>query len=184
MCEPCKDLLPDYTPYFLCESESLIESDGDVSVAGTSIPNTKLIYWAAAPTPRGYSFSGSGLPYPSYKVAIEGTSNIGSTMTSTDGTFSFKLRMPNSYYDDNGNLVPPEVKIKPCNSNNVAVVDLGKSLPHRATVYDKTRTGSLFYSNCSHIDDKLPCVRDQNQILNASEYGVATNTFWGDVPPH
>ena len=184
MCEPCKDLLPDYTPNFLCKSESIIETNGQVVVSGVSKPNTKLIYWAAAPPTRGYSFSGSGLPFPSYKVAIEGTSNVGSTMTQQDGTFKFRIQMPNSYYAENGDLVPPEVKVKPCDSNNVAVIELGNSLPHRATQYDKSRNGPLFYSNCSHLDSTLPCLRSQNQILNASEYGVETNTFWGDVPPH
>ena len=184
MCEPCKDLLPDYTPYFLCETDKIIESDGDVIVSGTSTPNTKLIYWAVSPITTGYSFSGSGLAYPSYKVGIEGTPNIGSTMTRADGTFQFRIQMPNSYYNDNGTLVPPEVKIKPCNSDKVAVVDLGPKLPNRETEYDTRRTGPLFYSNCSHLDSRLPCVRDQNQILNASKYGIKYETFWGDVPPH
>ena len=184
MCEPCKDLLPDYTPRFLCDVENTVETDGKVVVSGVSKANTKLIYWAVAPTPRGYSFSGSGLPYPSYHVGLEGSPNIGSLMTKSDGSFSFNIHMPNSYYDENGELVPPQVLIKPCDSNSIAVIDVGKSLPHRASVYDKSRTGPLFYSNCSHMDEKLPCVRSQNQILNASEYGVETNTFWGDVPPH
>ena len=184
MCEPCKDLLPDYTPKFLCETETIVNTDGDVLVSGTSKPNSKLIYWAAAPTPRNYSFSGSGLPYPSYHVAIEGSSNVGSVMTQSDGSFQFKIQMPNSYYSENGSLVPPEVRIKPCDSNNVAVITVGKSLPHRASQYDESRTGPLFYSNCSHLDSKLPCVRDQNQILHESQYGVESTTFWGDVPPH
>ena len=184
MCEPCKDLLPDYTPHFLCEVKNDIETNGEVKVSGTSIPNTRLLYCAVAPTTRGYSFSGSGLPYPSYHVGLEGSPNIGSVSTKTDGTFSFNIKMPNSYYNENNELVPPKVLVKPCNSNKVGIIDLGKSIPHRATIYDKSRNGPLFYSNCSHLNTNLPCTRDQNQILHQSEYGVKTDTFWGDVPPH
>ena len=61
----------DYTPHFLCEVKNDIETNGEVKVSGTSIPNTRLLYWAVAPTTRGYSFSGSGLPYPSYHVGLE-----------------------------------------------------------------------------------------------------------------
>jgi len=184
MCEPCKELLPDYTPEFLCSMDNVNKTNGDVSVSGMGTPHSKLIYWAVSPATTGYSFSGSGLPFPNYKVGLEGTPNVGSISTGPDGSFQFRILRPNSYYDDNGTLVEPEVKIKVCGSDKVSTIKISDSILNRRTEYDQRRVGPLFYSDCSHIDDSLPCVRSQNEILNASAYGIKSNTFWGDVPPH
>ena len=61
-----------------CEGFVLEQKSGDYIVKGTILTNTgnaKLMYWAANPSTRGLSFSGSGIPYASAEMAFENTPN-------------------------------------------------------------------------------------------------------------
>lgn len=88
-------------------------------------PNIVLEYMAPQKIPQMYSYSGSGLPYPSKDVAFSETMNKGICKTNELGQFIFELYHPNSYYINQGNiLVKPHVYIKCGNSEyNLTISD-------------------------------------------------------------
>lgn len=153
--------------------------------------NEKLIvkYWAANKPTYSNSFSGSALPYPNEKVAFENTNNTG-IVEVRDGSFSINVHYPNSYYTNLGkNYVPPQIKIKFCNKDNIAVtkiqkINLGEGVPFRSLTWPKLRnwsSGPMFYCN-----KNLP-VRTQAQILKSYAYPPVNRepiNFWGKDPPH
>lgn len=69
-------------------------------------------YWAPAPPDVRQCVSGSGLPFPNEEVAFENSPNIGKIPLGSDGSFSIKLKYPNSHYRNLGALyVRPNVKV-------------------------------------------------------------------------
>jgi len=58
-----------------------------------------MLLIAPAPIDRMSSYSGSGLPFPSFEMAIEGTPNR--FEINTDGVFSTTFMYPNSFYEYN-----------------------------------------------------------------------------------
>lgn len=157
----------------------------------TTNTNSKLFikYSAANPPTYNSSFSGSALPFPSEEIAFENTPNKG-TVEVVDKKFTFKLRYPNSYYKNLGNIyVHPYVKIVVINDKNdiisdEVVLNVGEGIPFRTLTWSNNRNwndGPLFYTN-----PNLP-IRTQNQILLDSAYPKKNNTpnnFWGIMPPH
>ena len=146
-------------------------------------------YWAANKPTYSNSFSGSGLPYPNEKIAFENTDNTG-IVEVKNGAFSINIHYPNSYYTNLGKkYIPPQLKIKFCNKENIAVtnvqkINLGQGVPFRSLTWPNLRnwnTGPMFYCN-----KNLP-VRTQAQILKSYAY-PSTNkeplNFWGQDPPH
>jgi hypothetical protein len=138
-------------------------------------------YWAAqSPTYNG-SFSGSGLPFPNEEMAFQGTKNYG-VVPVEKGKFSLSIHYPNSYYKGDV-LIPPQVKIKVCNHENIAIstiqqINVGGSIPFRRLTYEPNRS-ILFYQN-----DNLP-IRNQEQILLDSAYprqNKIPSNFWGVTP--
>jgi hypothetical protein len=90
-------------------------SDGTVTIKGRvtglgSMPQ-HIIWIAAAPVTRGIGFMGSGQPYPSRDIALEGTPNRG-VVESGDGSFIITLAgIPAGYYSGLGSIyVPPLVE--------------------------------------------------------------------------
>ena len=63
-------------------------------------------YIAAKPNDRRSSFAGSGLPFPSRDIAMQGTPNRGLAVPDTNGLVVIYLVMPGSFYD-NQTFVPP-----------------------------------------------------------------------------
>jgi len=169
-----------------CQCAVIDTGNGDIVINGVTKYGEKIVYWAAAPPTRGYSFSGSALPYPNAKTAYENTCNKGAVFIN-DGKFSFKIKQPNSYYGSTWDLVKPHVNIKVCNENNdgdVTIVNVSDTIPYRTLDHPTSRKSVNFYSDYSHVDNKIPCIRGQNQILLSSAYGLRRDTFWGDMPPH
>lgn len=169
-----------------CRCAVINKGDGEIVINGVTNSGKKVVYWAAAPPTRGYSFSGSSLPYPNTQSAYDNTCNKGAVYVN-DGKFSFKIKQPNSYYNENWELVKPHVNIKVCNENDdgeTTVISVSDSIPYRSLDHPTERTSVNFYSDYSHISNRVPCVRGQNQILLSSAYGLKRNTFWGDMPPH
>lgn len=145
----------------------------------------------SAPNPPTYNsnFSGSGLPYPTEDIAFENSPNKG-VVEVMNGTFSFSLKYPNSYYINMGSLyVNPHVRLQLVDKNNKVLgeiqnINLGEGIPFRTLSWPEQRNwsnGPLFYEN-----KDLP-VRTQHQILLDSAY-PSTNrmprNFWGTMPPH
>ena len=90
-------------------------------------------YLAANPITRGYSYSGSGLPYPNPEVAYEGTPNVGSVSIDSEGDFKFDIEYPNSYYVRQGSiLLNPHVHIYLKSEGWLYTVDVGRPVQHRS----------------------------------------------------
>lgn len=82
---------------------------GRVTVLGMQ---PQVIEWiAAAPVTRGIGFAGSGQPYPSRDIAMEGTPNKGK-IESSNGSFTIELKdIPAGYYSGLGSIyVPPTIE--------------------------------------------------------------------------
>ena len=58
-----------------------------------------MLLTAPAPIDRMSNYSGSGLPFPSYEMAIEGSPNI--LEIDSNGVFSTVFEYPNSFYEYN-----------------------------------------------------------------------------------
>lgn len=147
------------------------------------IDGGKVYYIAPSPADHRHSFSGSGLPFPSERVAFEGTPNKG--VLEGGASHTVKLFMPNAYYADfNGTLVPPYVLFEYASGgkHRTAKVTLGQGIPYRSLTYPKGRKDAMFYKK----GWSLP-VRTQEQIARHSGYPVINMEapdYWGLRPPH
>lgn len=106
-----------------------------VTIAGT-LPGSSggnLDYISPSPITRGYSYSGSGLPFPNADVAYEGTPSVGSVPIDTDGDFSFTIEYPNSYYVRQGTvLIGPHVHLYHHEKGHIFSISVGESLANRS----------------------------------------------------
>ena len=144
-------------------------------------------YTAANPPTYNSNYSGSGLPFPTEKIAYENTPNRGAVEV-VDGTFSFTIRYPNSYYVNLGTqYIKPNVKLELVDKDNnkigqLKIIELGNGIPFRTLTWPKERNwnkGPLFYKN-----DNLH-IRTQYQILLDSAYpsdNKVPSNFWGKKP--
>ena len=187
-----------YQNFSTCETE-IIQSDRKVIVKGMlkgdiikkePIGGFFIKYWAASPPTRGYSFTGSGLPYPNPEVAFKGTNNKG-ILPILMGRWSIEVDAPNSFYSDLGTVLnPPTVYFSFINMNGerlgeVFKIELTNPTPYRYLTWYKRdwNKGSLFYEN-----PDMPLNRTQEQILMDSAYPINPNNpipanFWGTRPP-
>jgi hypothetical protein len=176
-----------------CQGAVFYEGEGSYVVKGmieTKTSDAKLLFWAANPASRGYSFTGSGLPYPSAEMAFEDTPNRG-VVPVRGNYFEFRVHFPNAFYVGLGTrYIPPSVFVKVCeegSDNKIHRITLGNGIPfrsldHPAQRYEKNQ---MFY----HGRDALPH-RSQEQILRDSAYpeqskGVyrVPSNFWGQSIP-
>ena len=90
-------------------------------------------YWAAAPGDLRLSYSGSGLPFASEKMAYYNTPNQGHVTTNSNGEFEFQVWAPNSYYICQGiTLIPPQIHIYVENLQRQYTLALGAPIPNRS----------------------------------------------------
>jgi hypothetical protein len=182
----------------LCDTIIKKMNDDNITVNGTvkkeleNLANEKTIYmkyWAANPVTINSSFSGSGLPFQNEFQAFDNNVNRGKVKI-VDGKFTFYLQTPNSYYLNMGTvLIGPEIKIQAFDEKNNAITDIQiisicEPIPFRTLTWPAQRDwnkGPLFY-----VNDKMPPVRTQYQILMDSAYpadGKTPANFWGKKPP-
>jgi len=164
---------------------------GEIIVRGTvkqPKDGVKILYWAANPANRMTSYSGSGLPYHNLEQAYDNSPNVGITQVK-NGTFEFKISMPNSYYVGLGSLyIPPNINFKICDSPDAKpqTITIGQGIPFRTLTYPappskNPRNGPRFYDN-----PDLP-IRTQEKILRDSGYPCKNempDNFWGLRPTH
>lgn len=188
--------------FLMCKVKASANQNGNYIVSGntknflnqfSTIQPIFIQYWAPNKPHRGYSFNGSGLPFPNEEIAFEDTMNKG-VLKVSDGVFNFKLDYPNSYYSQMGRkLNPPCVKFRFCDSNGktmskIYTMELGHVIPYRSLNFPKKRDwndGPLFYQN-NELKNLKEC-RNQFQILVDSQYpgenGREAANFWGLKPP-
>jgi hypothetical protein len=152
---------------------------------------TKLMYWAAAPSKIGLSFSGNGLPFANPSMAYENTPNKGDVILN-NSKFNFTLNsVPNAYYVGNGTLyMPPHMTLKVCDGkgcdDRYVTVKIDEGMPFRTLTYPappskKPRDGPLFYLEPWHG------ARTQEEILRARGYpekNITPDNFWGKAVPN
>ena len=180
-----------------CNIQLMMNSQGNIVVNGTSNDLLKGIsmahplhvkYWAANSATSGYSFTGSGHPFPNEEIAFQKSNNTG-VAKMKNGKFSFNIMYPNSYMKNMGTVyVPPQIRLQFWSDkgalSGIHEVTLGNGIPFRSSELPKKRNwlaGPMFYNN-----PNLP-VRGQEAILRASAYpstNVEPNNFWGSMPPH
>ena len=162
-------------------SKSLITVKGKINGPVASL---KIKYIAAAPANYSASFTGSGLPFPSFAFATDDTPNKGEAQLDHMNEFKFTIAMPNSYYGALGTvLVPPTVYVLYEAESKVVrrvAIKLEEPIPYRTLTYQNGRTSAEFYNI------PLP-VRSQEQILRDSAYPVDSTLIpanhWGLKPP-
>jgi hypothetical protein len=171
-----------------CEGIVLHEGTGNYLVKGhlkTPSGSNKLMYWAANPPTRGFSFSGSGIPYPNPEAAFENTPNRG-VVNLAGGYFEIRVHFPNSFYTNLGSeLVQPTVFLQICGDQAVHKIPLGDGIPFRLLTYPpeyKASRPKFFLGR-----DNLP-QRTQEQLLRDSAFPTQRpftpiNNFWGLTPP-
>ena len=174
--------------FTMCDGAVEQKTDGNITVRGkTNEPGKLVMYWAANPAHKNYSFSGSGLPYANPEMAFDRSINVGA-VKANNGSFRFSLQYPSAYYAGLGSLyIQPQVHIKVCEPGNKKydTVVLGEGVPFRSLTYPappskRSRTSPLFYAS------NLP-VRGQESILRSAGYPrnhYVPDNFWGLKPPN
>jgi len=173
----------------IVNQKDYLEIRGEIKSPSENIK--KINYWAADPTDRRYSYSGSGLPFHNQEQAYSKKTNVG-TVDVKNLKFSFKILPPNSFYTKlNTNLIKPILHISTCDSS-YETIKISDEIPYRYlthpanvdyfTTFNKIYkpSGELFYTNI----DNLP-YRNQEQILRDSAYpnkNVMPKNFWGLKP--
>ena len=160
-----KILIPKYWNSSLFDSfdckveENKQENTGRFLVKGrvsTSSSSGLLKYIASSPPDFRSSYAGSGLPFPNSEIAYQNTPNKGAVKLE-NGEFSFYIDYPNSFYLNQGTmLLPPHVLIKVCDGDddNVEIVQLGESIPHR-TLTSNTFTRSNYKDRVCYLWMKM-----------------------------
>lgn len=103
-------LVSSFTSPNKCAGQVYIDEQKWVfTVKGKCSNGKTLKYLAAAPSDIRQARAGSGLPFPSAKIAYENTPNKGEVSIS-NGHFEFQVIYPAAYYIENGShLVEPHV---------------------------------------------------------------------------
>jgi len=113
----------------------------DVHV-NSKLRDSLVHYKAASPVERRSGFTGSGLPFPNYKIAFENSVNAGSVLLKPNQTeFRIELETPNSYLDHDGSTVLPYVEVtyntltEGVRTTRIAIPNV--SIPYRTLTYPK-----------------------------------------------
>lgn len=154
-----------------------------------TVKDGHIAYFAAAPTDRRSSWTGSGLPYANAAQAFYNTPNSGEIELGMFNKFSIKVKQPGSYYVALGSaVIPPTLFIMYSNGSEDRTISikLSNSIPFRMLTYPNGQ-GSAARSSASFYDGdySLP-IRTQEKILLDSAYpGEHSNMpgdFWGLRP--
>ena len=142
---------------------------------------------AAAPADHRTNFSGSGLPFPSFRAAVDRTPNVGTVRGMPGQTVEIELYYPNAYRAGGHGVVPPAVHIawksmtRPDAWERRTVI-LGPRIPFRALSHAPKRCtlGKMFYDGTHELD-----VRSQEHIVRESGYPrkhTEPENVWGTRP--
>lgn len=120
------------------EYENNVEINGKVDRSIYHGLPKKVHYIAPAPADHITSFSGSGLPFVNESQAFDNTPNQGVADINLDGSFTFRIRSPNSYYKNFHQLVKPHVLLQFDDNNEPIHIDLAhESIPFRSMYREK-----------------------------------------------
>lgn len=90
-------------------------------------------YLSSSPIGRNQSLEGSGLPFHNYQIAYDNTPNQGTISPSSDGSFTIKLKHPNSYYINLGKvLLKPHIHLSLTSLNTIVTLVIDNNLPYRS----------------------------------------------------
>lgn len=99
----------------------------------SGMSNGMVHYIASTPPTRGYSYSGSALPYPNPEVAYSESQSRGTAVVDADGDFIIEIEQPNSYYVRQGTvLLEPHIHIYDQKEGQLYKIALGQSVSNRS----------------------------------------------------
>jgi hypothetical protein len=150
-------------------------------VSPTSAPDGPVAYQIAMPPDHRTSFTGSGLPFPSFTHAFNPCQS--GHAVRDGGSFTLPARRPNAYLESSGRVAEHRARLV-YNSLGRRVdewvpISGVPRLPHRTLNHDANRTSPHYY-DAGRLE-----VRSQEAILRASQFGHSAEpgTFnWGSRP--
>ena len=142
-------------------------------------------YLAAAPADHRTNFTGSGLPFTSFRAAVDRTPNSGVVRGQPGQTVEIELYYPNAYRDSEHGVVPPALHVAwqtPDDDWQTNVMLLGPRIPFRALTHHplRARLDRMFYDGTHELE-----VRTQEQVLRESGYPrkhEQPDNVWGTRP--
>jgi len=170
------------------DRDPLLRKDMSVTITFDEIIDDNTVsFIAASPPDYRTSFTGSGLPWSSWKQAFENTPNKG-TIDIGSGEAIIQIVYPNSFYSGLGTvIVPPTLYLEYSTGGQERkkAIKLSDGVPYRLLSYPmkftKPRKNVMFYDGIW----ELP-VRTQEQILRSAGYpdvNHMSSNFWGLKPP-
>jgi hypothetical protein len=130
-----------------------------------------MILTAPAPIDRMSNYSGSGLPFPSYEIALDETPN--KLVINSDGVFSTVFKYPNSFYEynestyQNDKILSPIIFILGSDVNEISVrFELHDLNVLRTLVNRSGRKNPEFYGAKDYI---VPITTAENTMMYYSK---------------
>lgn len=152
-------------------------------VQPTRAPDGEVAFQIAMPCDHRTSFTGSGLPFPSFQHAFNPCQS-GNAVRAGGGEFTLPARPPNVYLGASGRPVPPQARLVYSAAGSrvdewVPITDV-PVVRHRALGHSAYRTSPIYY------DYRGLAVRSQERILREGAYGHASDPGkdfgWGTRP--
>jgi hypothetical protein len=153
-------------------------------VTPTRVPDGQVAFQTAMPPDHRTSFTGSGLPFPSFEHAFNPCQS-GYAVRAAGGLFDLPVRPPNSYVEASGRLSAPKARL--------VYTVLGErvdewvpiagvpAVRHRTLTHNVHRTSPNYYDSRGRLQ-----TRSQERILRESAYGHASDPEvdfgWGVRP--
>jgi len=147
------------------------EQRGEWALTGrvVGLPGAQtLTLFAAAPADAMTTFSGSGLPFPREDFApAQGPVEV---PVGVDGSFALAVKEPNSFYDADGALHGPEVRLTVkrfggATEEHVIALPPAARIPFRSLSYLRDMSSSAFNDDIVRFD-----ARSQEAILRSREF--------------
>lgn len=168
-----------------------IKNIGNKTIIEGTVKNifgTHMKFWAANKVERRFSFSGSGLPLPSEKIAFENSPNRGVTKLVL-GNFKIIIDKPSSYYTNLGSkYVPSKLYYCFCDSkyqdvSKVYSLILGIGVPYRSLNYNESgyrKKGAMGYLN-----NELEYLPQWKLLVKTGfpKNNKQSENYWGVKPP-
>lgn len=151
-------------------------------VSPTHVPDGQVAFQIAMPADHRTSFSGSGLPFPSFHHAFNPCQS--GHAVRDGGAFTLPARHPNVYLESSGRAGEPRARLvyttMGTRIDEWVPISGVRTVRHRALGHDVHRTSPLYYESRGLV------VRSQERILREGAFGHVsvpeTDFGWGTRP--
>lgn len=151
-------------------------------VSPTHVPDGDVAFQIAMPCDHRTSFTGSGLPFPSFQHAF--TPCQSGLAVRDAGSFTLPAHPPNVYLESSGRAAAPRARLVYTSMGArvdewVPIVGV-HPVPHRALTHNSHRTSPHYY------DSRGLVVRSQERVLREGAFGHPSDPEadfgWGTRP--